>query len=112
MKSLLGRGIESQRAEPIVKDYVARNTFILALDGDIDFQPEAVLHLVDLMRRDQKVAAACGRIHPTGSGKYSVIKSFSEGMIHPSEYSKTQINTYLCRILCYGIRHILLFNQD
>ena len=47
----------------------AENTFLLALDGDIDFEPTAVLLLIDLMRRDLRVGAACGRIHPTGSGK-------------------------------------------
>ena len=44
------------------------NTFLLALDGDIDFKPSAVMMLVDLMKRDLGVGAACGRIHPTGSG--------------------------------------------
>ena len=51
------------------KVVIARNTFILALDGDIDFKPEAVLLLLDLMKKDEKLGAACGRIHPTGSGK-------------------------------------------
>ena len=50
----------------------AENTFLLALDGDIDFQPSAVMLLVDLMKRDLRVAAACGRIHPTGSGKHDI----------------------------------------
>ena len=40
------------------------------LDGDVDFKPEAVILLVDRMRKNPKVAAACGRIHPTGDGKY------------------------------------------
>ena len=46
----------------------ADNTFLLALDGDVDFDPKAMLLLVDLLRKDEKVGAACGRIHPTGSG--------------------------------------------
>lgn len=41
---------------------------MLALDGDVDFKPEAILLLVDRMRKNPKVAAACGRIHPTGDG--------------------------------------------
>ena len=51
------------------KEVIAKNTFILALDGDIDFKPEAVLLLLDLMKKDEKLGAACGRIHPTGNGK-------------------------------------------
>jgi hypothetical protein len=50
----------------------AENTFLLALDGDIDFQPSAVMLLIDLMKRDLRVGAACGRIHPIGSGKHNI----------------------------------------
>ena len=48
---------------------MADNTYLLALDGDVDFRPKAVRMLVDLMRKDEKVGAACGRIHPIGTGK-------------------------------------------
>jgi hypothetical protein len=51
------------------KEVIAKNTFILALDGDIDFKPEAVHLLIDLMKKDEKLGAACGRIHPVGNGK-------------------------------------------
>jgi chitin synthase len=54
---------------PKRKEVIARNTFILALDGDIDFKPEAVHLLLHLMKKDPKLGAACGRIHPTGEGK-------------------------------------------
>jgi len=54
----------------------AENTFILALDGDVDFKPGAVQLLVDRMRKSKKVGAACGRIHPIGSGNltYHILK--------------------------------------
>ena len=48
------------------------NTYLLALDGDVDFRPEAVRLLVDRMKKNKKVGAACGRIHPIGSGKTNV----------------------------------------
>ena len=48
---------------------IADNTFLLALDGDVDFQPSALRLLVDRMKRNPQVGAACGRIHPIGSGK-------------------------------------------
>lgn len=44
------------------------NTYLLALDGDTDFQPSAVVLLIDRLKMYPKVGAACGRIHPTGSG--------------------------------------------
>jgi chitin synthase len=54
------------------KRKIAENTFILALDGDVDFQPKAVQLLVDRMRKNPNVGAACGRIHPIGSGSNSI----------------------------------------
>lgn len=48
---------------------IAENTFLLTLDGDIDFTPNAVALLVDLMKKNTNLGAACGRIHPVGSGK-------------------------------------------
>lgn len=45
------------------------NTYIMALDGDTDFQPAALILLVDRLRMYDTVGAACGRIHPTGMGK-------------------------------------------
>lgn len=56
------------------KEKIAQNTFLLALDGDVDFQPSAVQLLVDRMKKNLNVGAACGRIHPIGSGN---IQGFS-----------------------------------
>ena len=50
------------------KAVLAENTYLLTLDGDIDFQPPAVSLLVDLMKKNSNLGAACGRIHPVGSG--------------------------------------------
>ena len=35
-----------------VLESIAKNTFLLALDGDVDFQPDAIIKLVDLMKRN------------------------------------------------------------
>ncbi|KAJ8965258.1 hypothetical protein NQ317_019735 [Molorchus minor] len=40
---------------------VSENTYIVALDGDIDFQPHAVHLLVDYMKKNKTLGAACGR---------------------------------------------------
>ena len=55
------------------KQLKADNTYLLALDGDVDFQPKALMKLVDLMKKDEKMGAACGRIHPIGSGMYHLV---------------------------------------
>jgi len=49
------------------------NTFLLSLDGDVDFRPDAVRLLVDRMKKNKKVGAACGRIHPIGSGRHGSV---------------------------------------
>jgi chitin synthase len=69
MYYLLGHRLMEVPIDVSRKEVRARNTFILALDGDIDFKPQAVLLLLDLMKKDKKLGAACGRIHPTGNGK-------------------------------------------
>ena len=70
MHFLLGQGILAQPVSAEHKELVAENTYVLALDGDVDFQPEALILLLDLVKRNKKVAAACGRIHPIGSGNF------------------------------------------
>jgi chitin synthase len=51
----------------------AENTYLLALDGDIDFQAESITRLVDLMKKNKDLGAACGRIHPTGIYSHALI---------------------------------------
>lgn len=61
--------ISSERISLVRKKIRADNTFLLALDGDVDFQPEAIQILVDRMKQTPELGAACGRIHPIGSGE-------------------------------------------
>lgn len=37
------------------KETIAENTYLLTLDGDIDFQPSAVLLLIDLMKKNRNL---------------------------------------------------------
>lgn len=53
--------------------YTTKNTFILALDGDVDFKPESVPHLLQRMRKYPEVGAACGRIHPDGESLSKIV---------------------------------------
>lgn len=69
MYYLLGYKLVAQPLDARRKQTIADNTFILALDGDVDFKPSAVQLLVDRMRKNEKVGAACGRIHHIGTGK-------------------------------------------
>ena len=49
--------------------FIIRHKSHLTLDGDVDFKPESAKLLVDGLKKNRKVGAVCGRIHPIGSGK-------------------------------------------
>lgn len=68
MYYFLGYKLSLLKQDDEEKKIIAQNTFILALDGDVDFQPRAVHLLIDRMKKNLKVGAACGRIHPIGNG--------------------------------------------
>ncbi|XP_052282932.1 chitin synthase chs-2-like [Dreissena polymorpha] len=60
----------------------AENTYILTLDGDVDFHPNAVRLLIDSLKTNKKVGAACGRIHPIGSGPLLWYQQFEYAIGH------------------------------
>ncbi|KAL4640881.1 hypothetical protein GN956_G11692 [Arapaima gigas] len=59
-----------------------QNTYILMVDGDTDFQPSAVMLLVDRLRLYPEVGAVCGRIHPTGTGPMVWYQKFEYAVGH------------------------------
>lgn len=73
MYYLLGSRLWAEEMADVRKQRRAENTFLLALDGDVEFEPIALILLIDLMKRNEKVGAACGRIHPSGSGNQSTV---------------------------------------
>ena len=86
------------------KDIIAENTFLLALDGDIDFQPAAVLKLVDLMKKDTHLGAACGRIHPLGSGFMKWYQMFEYAIGHWLQKSTEHVmGCVLCSPGCFSL---------
>ncbi len=68
MYYLLGHRLMELPIDVNRKAVMAENTYLLTLDGDINFRPHAVQLLVDLMKKNRNLGAACGRIHPVGSG--------------------------------------------
>ncbi|XP_076466912.1 chitin synthase chs-2-like [Babylonia areolata] len=75
----------------------AERTFILALDGDVDFRPRAVHLLVDRMKKNPQVAAACGRIKPLGTGPVVWYQRFEYAIGHWLQ--KTAEDVFGC-VLC------------
>jgi chitin synthase len=86
------------------KAVIARNTFILALDGDIDFKPDALILLLDLMKKDTKLGAACGRIHPTGKGPMVWYQKFEYAIGHwLQKATEHVIGCVLCSPGCFSL---------
>ncbi|XP_019901869.1 chitin synthase chs-2-like [Esox lucius] len=73
------------------------NTYLLALDGDTDFQPSAVMLLIDRLKLYPHVGAACGRIHPTGTGPMVWYQKFEYAVGHWLQ--KTAEHVFGC-VLC------------
>lgn len=91
----------------------AENTFLLALDGDVDFTPGAVRLLLDRMRKNSRVGASCGRIHPIGSGTYSQIRFTF--IIYKNTYTYFRFINRLCNIftsilMCCIVNRVCILN--
>ncbi|KAL3043514.1 hypothetical protein OYC64_003388 [Pagothenia borchgrevinki] len=81
-----------------------RNTYILALDGDTDFQPAAVMLLIDRLKMYPRVGAACGRIHPTGSGPAVWFQKFEYAVSHwLQKTAEHVIGCVLCSPGCFSL---------
>ncbi|XP_055923356.1 chitin synthase chs-2 isoform X2 [Eupeodes corollae] len=86
------------------KDVVAENTYLLTLDGDIDFQPSAVTLLIDLMKKNKNLGAACGRIHPIGSGPMVWYQMFEYAIGHwLQKATEHMIGCVLCSPGCFSL---------
>ncbi|XP_077266007.1 chitin synthase chs-2 isoform X4 [Temnothorax americanus] len=96
---LMGLPIDIDR-----KETIAENTYILTLDGDIDFRPAAVKVLVDLMKKDRDLGAACGRIHPVGVGPMVWFQKFEYAIGHWLQKSTEHtIGCVLCSPGCFSL---------
>ncbi|XP_048864474.1 chitin synthase chs-2-like [Brienomyrus brachyistius] len=81
-----------------------QNTCILALDGDTDFQPSAVMLLVDRMTLYPEVGAVCGRIHPTGVGPMVWYQKFEYAVGHWLQKSAEHVfGCVLCSPGCFSL---------
>ncbi|XP_076082398.1 chitin synthase chs-2-like [Mytilus galloprovincialis] len=84
--------------------YKLENTFIMALDGDVEFQPEAVPHLLQRMRKYPDVGAACGRIHPAGKGPIVWYQKFEYAVSHwLQKATEHVIGCVLCSPGCFSL---------
>ncbi|CAL4061130.1 unnamed protein product, partial [Meganyctiphanes norvegica] len=104
MYYLLGFKLMDQPIDSTRKEIIASNTFILALDGDIDFTPYAVRLLIDLMKKNHNLGAACGRIHPVGPGLMVWYQMFEYAIGHwLQKATEHMIGCVLCSPGCFSL---------
>ncbi|XP_055608469.1 chitin synthase chs-2-like [Uranotaenia lowii] len=104
MYYLLGYRIMQLNTSAERKMVIAQNTYLLALDGDIDFQPQAVSLLVDRMKVDPDLGAACGRIHPVGTGPMVWYQIFEYAIGHwLQKATEHVIGCVLCSPGCFSL---------
>ncbi|XP_066142426.1 chitin synthase chs-2-like [Euwallacea fornicatus] len=105
MYYLLGHKIvDNDEFDKIRVENRSKNTFLLALDGDIDFQPDAVHLLIQYMKKKDNVGAACGRIHPVGSGAMAWYQVFEYAVGHwMQKATEHVIGCVLCSPGCFSL---------
>lgn len=76
----------------------------MALDGDVDFKPDAVRVLVDRMKKNEKTGAACGRIHPIGNGPLVWYQMFEYAIGHWFQKATEHVlGCVLCSPGCFSL---------
>jgi len=74
------------------------------LDGDVVFEPDAIVKLVDLMKRDAAIGATCGRIHPQGSGLIAMYQKFEYAVGHwLQKATEDVLGNVLCAPGCFSL---------
>ncbi|XP_059504833.1 chitin synthase chs-1-like [Stegostoma tigrinum] len=108
--SFLMPGLDSDRTRNRLPK---ENTYILALDGDTDFQPSALILLVDRLRRYSHVGAACGRIHPTGTGPMVWYQKFEYAVGHWLQKTAEHVlGCVLCSPGCFSLYRAAALMDD
>uniref|UniRef100_A0A8R1DIP0 chitin synthase n=1 Tax=Caenorhabditis japonica TaxID=281687 RepID=A0A8R1DIP0_CAEJA len=101
---LLGYRLMMKVDDPSRKEVISENTFILTLDGDVDFTPQSVYLLVDLMKKNRRLGAACGRIHPRGDGAMVWYQKFEYAVGHwLQKATEHMIGCVMCSPGCFSL---------
>ncbi|KAK3089453.1 hypothetical protein FSP39_003735 [Pinctada imbricata] len=91
----------------------ANYTYILALDGDVDFYPEALQLLIDRMKKNPIVGATCGRIKPGGSGPLVWYQRFEYAIGHWLQKSAEHVfGCVLCSPGCFSMFRMKALMDD
>ena len=87
-------------------------SFILALDGDVDFEPDAFELVLDRCMRNEKLAACCGAIHPTGSGWLVAYQNFEYAVGHWLQKAAEHVlGCVLCSPGCFSLMRVSYLSE-
>ncbi|XP_033747575.1 uncharacterized protein LOC117332686 [Pecten maximus] len=87
-----------------VDDY---NAFILTTDADVDFTPNSVDALLDLMICDNTVGAVCARTHPVGFGPLVWYQKFEYAIGHWFQKAAEHVlGSVLCAPGCFSVYRV------
>ncbi|CAD6200291.1 unnamed protein product [Caenorhabditis auriculariae] len=104
MYYLLGHRIMDSPLSIEDRQRMADNTFILAIDGDSKFEPDALLRLLHLMKTKNDIGCACGRIHPIGSGVMVWYQKFEYAIAHWFQKAAEHVfGCVLCAPGCFSL---------
>ena len=95
---------QSSQSQSQAQDTDDHEYFILALDGDVDFQPKALTTLLNRMARSPKNGAACGRIYPLGSGPVYWFQVWEYAIGHwLQKATEDVLGSVLCSPGCFSL---------
>ena len=98
-----------QTSVPITEE----NTYIMALDGDVDFYPKSVESVLDRLTRNKSVAAACNEIKPIGSGWLVWFQKFEYAVGHWLQKTTEHVlGCVLCSPGCFSIIRVKYLTLD
>ena len=87
-------------------------SFVLALDGDVDFEPDAFELVLDRCMRNEKLAACCGAIHPTGSGWLVAYQNFEYAVGHWLQKAAEHVlGCVLCSPGCFSLMRVSYLSE-
>ena len=90
-----------------------QNSYLLALDGDVDFEPEDFELVLNRMVRNPDVAACCNQIHPRGSGPLVWFQRFEYAVGHWFQKAAEHIlGCVLCSPGCFSLVRVSHLMHD
>ena len=90
-----------------------KNSYLLALDGDVDFEAEDFELVLNRMVRNSDVAACCNQIHPRGAGPLVWFQRFEYAVGHWFQKAAEHVlGCVLCSPGCFSLVRVSHLMED